>query len=358
MRGYFINSSEKTQKSATEQETKTMLYLMGYMNDSKKVESFIIDAFNDVTGIDENKNVYWDSQSKGDSLSSPKAIGEELVTLYKNYVSIFDFDYYILSIRRISDLHIIEEKKPLQNITVLKFDDFTDTAKKIIKKSLIKECNDKSYIPVDDSLENNVDDFLKVVKIVINNEPNNEYVKKVTFMRNELIREEVITDIFETIRVEQLKIKTKTNINGVELKTREEAFNLNRTLSIKSINSLILGKILGHDIIAKNNVGLFMPVMFNDYVRKHSLDTSEIDGVINDATNGIYLMLINENLNKDFWALVHSILEECDKNDADVYQVWENINIDHPEMLYLHNASEAELVYLIACVLGGKKNEN
>ena len=56
--GYVIDSAEKTQKSATEQETKTMLYLMGYMDDSKKVESLIIDTFNDVTAVNEDKTIY------------------------------------------------------------------------------------------------------------------------------------------------------------------------------------------------------------------------------------------------------------------------------------------------------------
>lgn len=61
---YIIDSAEKTQKSATEQETRTMLYLMGYLEDSKEIDAFIIDAFNDVTAVNTSKGLYWDSQSK------------------------------------------------------------------------------------------------------------------------------------------------------------------------------------------------------------------------------------------------------------------------------------------------------
>ena len=38
----------------------------------------------------------WDLQSKGAKNSSPKSIGKELVTLFKNYISEIDFDAYIL----------------------------------------------------------------------------------------------------------------------------------------------------------------------------------------------------------------------------------------------------------------------
>lgn len=355
---YIINSSEKTQRSATEQETKTMFYLMGYMDDSKKIESFVIDVFNDVTAVNVDGCVFWDSQSKGENISSPSSIGKELVTLFKNYISIFNFDYYILSLRGVSEKNIINSKKPLSNITVLKYDDFVDPARHLIKKSLIEECNNKTYIHIDEFLEKNVDAFLEEVKIVVNNAQNNEYIKKITFMRDELINDDVISDIFEVIRAEQLKIKTNSNINGLKLKIREEALNLKRTFSVKSINSLILGKILGHNIISKNKVSLYCPTHFFDYIVKNRINTKEIDGVVNDATNGIYKMLINENLNKEFWDLIYCIYEENDKCENDVYAIYDDIKKHYSHLLYVNMATEAELIYLIACVLGGKKNES
>ena len=69
-------------------------------------------------------------------------------------------------------------------------------------------------------------------------------------------------------------------------------------------------------------------------------------------------MLINENLNKEFWALIYSILEECDKEILTAYQVYENLLKNHSHLLYLYKAKEEEMIYLIACVLGGKKSED
>lgn len=355
---YVINTSEKTARSATEQETKTMLYLMGYMDDSKAVDTFIIDAFNDVTAVNEDNTFYWDAQSKGDSSSSPNAIGKELVTLFKNYISVFHFDYYILSLRKVSEKNIIDIKKPLSSVSVLKFSDFTEEAKDNIKKSLIEECNEKNYIVKEDIFLEQISSFLDIIHIIVNNDENVEYIKKISFMNDELINDSVINDIFETIRAKQLEIKTSANINGIKLQKREDGLNLNRNLSVKSINSLILGKILGHDIISKNGTGLFMPVYFNEYVHKYSLDTFATEEIINDALNGIYLMLINENLNKEFWTLIYAILEECDKKTLTAYQVYDNLLKNHSHLLYLDKAKEEEMIYLIACVLGGKKRED
>ena len=355
---YVINTAEKTARSATEQETKTMLYLMGYMDDSKNVDTFIIDAFNDVTAVNEDNTFYWDAQSKGDSSSSPNAIGKELVTLFKNYISVFQFDYYILSLRKVSEKNIIDTKKPLAPISILKFSDFTEEAKDNIKKSLIEECNEKTYILKGDDFLEQISSFLDIVHIIVNNDENVEYIKKISFMNDKLINDSVINDIFETIRAKQLEIKTSANINGIKLQKREDGLNLNRNLSVKSINSLILGKILGHDIISKNGTGLFMPVYFNEYVHKYSLDTFATEEIINDASNGIYLMLVNENLNKEFWALIYAILEECDNKTLTAYQVYDNLLKNHSDLLYLYKAKEEEMIYLIACVLGGKKRED
>ena len=45
----------------------------------------------------------WDIQSKGASNSSPKSLGKELVTLYKNYISDFDFESFILFVGGVSN---------------------------------------------------------------------------------------------------------------------------------------------------------------------------------------------------------------------------------------------------------------
>lgn len=63
-----------------------MLYLMSCRDDSHEIFSFPIDFFNDVTGVNSFTDKAWDVQSKGTKGTSAKAIGREMVTLFKNYI--------------------------------------------------------------------------------------------------------------------------------------------------------------------------------------------------------------------------------------------------------------------------------
>ncbi|MFA6940769.1 MAG: hypothetical protein WCQ54_07265 [Clostridiaceae bacterium] len=87
---YVVKSSEKTRKSGADTETKALLYLMNFRKDSDEIYFYIVDFFNDLTGMDTYSDKLWDLQSKGATGNSPKAIGKELVTLFKNYLSDFE----------------------------------------------------------------------------------------------------------------------------------------------------------------------------------------------------------------------------------------------------------------------------
>ena len=83
---YTVKSSERLRKSGSEAETKALLYLMNFRPDSDDIYYFVVDFFNDLTGMDNMASRLWDVQSKGAHHVSPKAIGKELVTLFKNYI--------------------------------------------------------------------------------------------------------------------------------------------------------------------------------------------------------------------------------------------------------------------------------
>lgn len=108
---YLVSSSEKLRKSAAETETKAMLYLMNFYEDSDEIYYFVVDFFNDITGMNRTSRALWDMQSKGAKNSSPKAIGAELVTLYKNYISEFDFKAYILFLGGVTGAFRVDGKK-------------------------------------------------------------------------------------------------------------------------------------------------------------------------------------------------------------------------------------------------------
>ena len=49
---YTVKSSEKTKKTGADYETKALLYLMNFRSDSDEIHYFVVDFFNDLTGMD------------------------------------------------------------------------------------------------------------------------------------------------------------------------------------------------------------------------------------------------------------------------------------------------------------------
>lgn len=75
---YTVMSSERTRASGAEHETKALLYLMNLRSDSDEIYYFVVDFFNDLTGMDRFAEELWDVQSKGAKNNSPAQIGKEL----------------------------------------------------------------------------------------------------------------------------------------------------------------------------------------------------------------------------------------------------------------------------------------
>ena len=100
---YKITASEERNEKATEFETKSMLYLMNYYNKSNKIEYFVIDFFNDVSGVNNLATACFDVQSKGIKNITPYSLGYYLVTLFKNYLSEFNFEEFILFIEGVNE---------------------------------------------------------------------------------------------------------------------------------------------------------------------------------------------------------------------------------------------------------------
>ncbi len=357
---YEVASSEKTAKSSADHETRTLLFLMGYLTDSDKIDSFIIDVLNDVTATNKDDTIVWDAQSKGDSLSSPKEIGRDLVTLFRNYLSIIDFNYYILSIKAVSKKHLL--LAPLidcnQPIMILCYSDFTNEAQNDIKLGLLEACDAKTYITDYYSFNSvEIDSFLKKVIIVLNNDEPQNYIKKIAFTKDEMLNDKVLNGIFNEIKAKQLSIKSSSNVNGIKLKSINEAHNLGRDLSFTTINSLILSRIINNDFIDKNNGGQYIPVYFNDYLSSLNLpdEDSKID-FLQDCINEIYKILSFKNMNKEFWDLLYDIVSICKNNKTDkiedIYFKLDKTNI------YFYSIDKNSMLYFIACIKGGLKNED
>lgn len=62
---YTVRSSERTRSSGAEYETKALLYLMNLRSDSNEIHYFVVDFFNDLTGMDRFAERLWGFNQKG-----------------------------------------------------------------------------------------------------------------------------------------------------------------------------------------------------------------------------------------------------------------------------------------------------
>lgn len=350
---YLIDSAEKTSRSASLQETRTLLYLMGQTDHSKDIGTFVIDVANDVVSVSQDKATYYDAQSKGDAKSSPKSIGKDLVTLYKDYLSILNFDCYILSLRSISNANLnIIVSDPIK---ALRYSDFTIEAQKEIRDALLDECLVKEYIHkrYSDYLTK-IDDFLEIVIVLINNDKSEEYIKKIAFINNGAVCSIELISIFEDIRAKQLEIKTSCDVNGVRLKTLEDQLSLGRNLKVETINSLVLERITGMSIINENKVGYYCPVRLVNYLANLNYSSEEQTSYLEECVHEMYKAFCNTNLNKEFWDLIFVVSNLCrSKKTATVVEIYDELIAKHGTLLYTRCLTKDGMLYLIANIMEG-----
>ena len=238
---YTVKSSEKLRKSGAETETKALLYLMNFRSDSDDIYYFVVDFFNDLTGMNNMATRLWDVQSKGNHNVGPKAIGRELVTLFKNYMSEFTFETYILFVGSVSGAL---RKDP--SLTVFGIENAKDTAVKLIKEGLVEEGNAKEYIDNSSLTDTNIDAFLKSVLFVIDDDKEpREYVRAIIKQHPNIVPEDKVLDaIFNEIRDKQSSKKNISVVEGVVIETTDEALNYCRHLTNNEIRLMTLQRII------------------------------------------------------------------------------------------------------------------
>lgn len=88
---YKVQSSEKLRKIGADFETKAMLYLLNFRQDSSEINYFIVDFFNDITGMDRMGRKLWDVQSKAPKAEVQKRLGENWLPCIKTMLAVFNF---------------------------------------------------------------------------------------------------------------------------------------------------------------------------------------------------------------------------------------------------------------------------
>lgn len=303
---YTVKSSERLRPSAADTETKALLYLMNFREDSEEIYYFVVDFFNDLTGMTKMSDKLWDLQSKGDKQPSPYTIGTELVTLYKNFVSEFEFAYYIIFLGGVTSSLRVDDKLTRFGISNVK-----DTALERIKEGLKDECKKKTYVDDDKVSEEKIVEFLKKVYFVIDNQTKSEYVKKIIKLNPAIIPEEdTLIAIFNEIRDVQAGKKNVSVVEGITLEAPDEALNYGRHLNTTEIRLLVLNRILNQNVVGSKVPQSFIDtyIRFPEERRKNMLEDCQLD---------LSRALFNCNCQDDFWKLFENIYKIIVENPSD-----------------------------------------
>ena len=342
---YTVKSSEKTRKSGADGETKALLYLMNFRSDSDDIHYFIVDFFNDLTGMDRFSKKLWDVQSKAAKNNSPKTIGKELVTLFKNYLSEFDFSHYILFVGGVSNTLRIDASKNTFTI-----DNITSNAMLNLKKGLIEESKAKEYIDNEDITDENISDFLNKVLFVIDDKEPSDYVKEIIKKHPSLIPDKQVLDaIFNELRNKQ-SIKKNTNVENVIIQTTDEVLNYCRHLTNNEIRLLVLQRIINRNPVDKSITPSFIPIynMWPYEQKKEMLD---------ECTQSLCRALFNKNTANVFWKLFENIYNIIIKHPQyDVQQIYlaidDDVKNDYPDF------DTISLKYFISIIKDGVQYDN
>lgn len=343
---YTVKSSEQTRKSGSDCETKALLYLMNFREDSDEIHYFVVDFFNDLTGMDRFADNLWDVQSKAAKSNSPAVIGRELVTLYKNYLSDFEFKHYILFLGGVSTTVRIDEK-------LNTFDINNIPAKSIVKliDGLKDEAIKKEYIDNTYVTDENIKDFLSKVLFVIDDKNPSDYVKAIIKNHSNIITDEQILDaIFNEIRNVQ-STKKNTSVEGIVIQAPNEAINYCRHLTNNEIRLLALQRIITRNPVEKNNIPLsFLPIC-ECWVPEKKKD------MLDDCVQSLCKALFNKTAAYEFWELFANIYNIIIKYPTyTVEEIYQSIDKN------IRNASPDfdinSLKYFIAHVKDGVINGN
>lgn len=338
---YTVRSSERTQHTASVTETKALLYLMNFQEDSDQIYYFVVDFFNDVTGMDKQARNLWDTQSKGSTGTTPSAIGKELVTLFKNFCSDIEFKKYILFVGGVSETINAEINSNVFTLTDLN-DDLTGR----IKAGLIDEARNKEYINNNDITDEKINAFLDEVIIAIDDKSPAEYVRSIVRINPRLTADDtILSAIFNEIRDKQSGKKNINVVENITIETCDEALNYCRHLTSMDIRLITLGRLINRDPFSKG-----VPVPFIDIY--NTFPPEKRSDMIEDCKLSMCRALFNKGNADNFWRLFNNIYQVIIDNPGfDVVRIYRNLDTEIVELCF--DFDVIALKYFIAIVKEG-----
>lgn len=343
---YIIQSTEKLRSSGTENETKALFYMLGQRADSKEIYYFVVDVFNDLTGMTRQADKLWDLQSKGDKNPSPKTIGKELVTLFKNYMSSLEFEDYIIFLGGVSSTVRVDADKKIFGIENVKSKSLLK-----LKEGLKEEGKKKTYIAGESLTDESIDNFLRKVRFVVVDGEKQDYVKQIIRLSDKIVaKPEVLKSIFNEVRDMQDSKKNIGKIEGEKIESPEEVLTFGRHIRSSEIRLLILNRILNQEVINSRPPVSFLEI-YNSYPEEKRKDLLE------DCQHDLSRALFNSNEQEEFWRLLDNIYATILDNPNDgINELYSKMN-----KKVLNGCTDFNVLatkYFISIVKDGISNDN
>ena len=342
---YIISSTEEHRQSGDDYETKSMLYLLEFHQDHNDMFYFVVDFYNDISGVDKQCSQIWDLQSKADKDEGAKGIGRKLITLFKNYISSLNpfIKSYILFIGGVGSRVRIDKSKNIFSIA-----NVTDESKKAIIEGLIEEGKSTSYINDKSTLnKSTINSFLNKVEMVVNDKEPEEYIKLILnhYSPNLILDDSRLKTIFEEIRTKQHS-KKYIPIKGVIVKQISDFQLYNRSLTEKELRLLIVQRA----ITLTNKFEIFD--RFPDNFPLELRGKNKVEGKqIRMECYSYVLKNIFHNDKDLFWNLFNNIIQlvmdnkENEEEDAmTIYSKLDEENRNNPSF------EKLSLIYFIALI--------
>lgn len=344
---YKFLYTERNNQKATEFETKSLLYLLSMREDSKEIDTFLIDCFNDVTGCNNTCNKLWDVQSKGVKSLTPKTIGCSLITLFENFISSIDFDFYILFFPKLNNNYFINTHLTVFNIDNFKMDNINKITNGLKEEYIRRHANTQ----IEENLEILIEEFIKKITFVMAEESKSKYIKNIMELKNAFKKDDIFfNSIFDEIRDQQSVLKN-ISIHGKQINDVSEVLRFNKYLRKQNIEMLIVDRIVGTNIFKNSRI----PIGFSPFVK--DLETNEIRDLIQKCDSELSLMFFNNSDKKDFWILFEKIYFLVKNNiDDDIDSIFNKVK--NEKLIRSKVLSELSTKYFITLIEEGVENEN
>lgn len=320
---YTFLSVEKGTPSGNETETRALLHLMCRSMERDEIELFAIDCFNDVTGMDSSCLVLHDSQSKAGSNTNPAKLGEELATLFENYVSDFSqyFSSLTLFIGGVSPSVLKDSSK-----AEFCFEDMKDRAQESVRAHLIETCKKRhSGLFAGQTNEGTVTAFLNSVRFVIVEKNSANYIRLIAQKSSQLLpNERELNRIFAEIRDTQSSLKNRPGIAGKTINRPDAVMDYGRILKARDIKLLVIERLLNREFFRGD-----VPKAFNNYLLKTLPPEEDEHDIIEDCRLELSEQYLDKNNSDAFWTLLDTVVLLFQNNaNADILDVFDKIPSD------------------------------